>query len=114
MTSRNYGDSSTHLRSALAEVIKKQCKEEINNESLEVLLACRLIPLDKRPGLRPIGVGEVLRRISGKLVMSVVKNDVIDSSGTIQMCSGQSAGAKLRFTQCRNVLRMSNLRQFFL
>ena len=35
---------------------------------LEPFIACRLIPLDKNPGIRPIGVGEVLRRIVGKVV----------------------------------------------
>ena len=29
-------------------------------ESVEALMACRLIPLDKNPGLRPVGKGEVL------------------------------------------------------
>ena len=39
-------------------------------------MACTLIPLDKKPGLRPIGVGEVLRRIAGKAVMMLFKNDI--------------------------------------
>ena len=45
--------------------------------TIEPLVANRLIPLDKGEGaVRPIGVGEVLRRICGKCVMSVVKKDV--------------------------------------
>ena len=35
--------------------------------SIKSFTACRLIPLSKNPGLRPIGVGEVLRRIAGKV-----------------------------------------------
>ena len=61
---------------------------------MEAFLACRLVPLDKRPGLRPIGVGEVLRRISAKVVMSIVKEDVITSCSKVQMCSGQAAGSE--------------------
>ena len=36
--------------------------------SLESYIACRLIPLDKCPGLKPIGIGEILRRIIGKAI----------------------------------------------
>ena len=58
-------------------------------------MACRQIPLDKKPGLRPIGVGEVLRRIAGKVVMFVVKNDVTSTAGALQVCAGQDAGAAI-------------------
>ena len=36
-------------------------------------MACRLISLDKKPGLRPIDVGEVLRRVAVKAVMMLFK-----------------------------------------
>jgi len=49
----------------------------------EAFLACRLIPLDKNPGLRQIGVGEVLRRIIGKAVMVVPRNHVKKSVGSL-------------------------------
>ena len=48
--------------------------------------ACRLIPLNKNPGLRPIGVEEVLRRISGKVVMMISKQDVMKAAGSLQVC----------------------------
>ena len=34
------------------------------------------MPLNKNPGLRPIGVGEVLRRISGKVVKGTLPGKV--------------------------------------
>ena len=58
---------------------------------MEAFLACRLIPLDKNPGLRPIGVGEVSRRIAGKVVMKVLKEDVRNSAGGLQLCAGHEA-----------------------
>ena len=52
------------------------------------------IPVDKSPGLRPIGVGEVLRRIAGKVIVSHLKEDVIQSVGSLQVCAGQDAGCE--------------------
>ena len=61
---------------------------------LDPLLACRLIPLDKSPGIHPIGSGEVLRRIIGTSVMSVIKNDVGATAGSLQPCAGQPPGCE--------------------
>ena len=61
LTSRSFGTASSELRETFALSVKSLCVEEIENaESLESFIACRLIPLDKRSGIRPIGVGEVL------------------------------------------------------
>ena len=49
----------------------------MKTQTIETFLSCRLIPLDKNPGLRPIGVGEVLRRIAGKVIVSVLKNALV-------------------------------------
>ena len=66
--------------------------EEIRNaESLELFVACRLIPLDKRAGLRPVGVGEVLRRIAEKAAMTVLKKDVLQAAGLLQLYGGPNA-----------------------
>ena len=53
-----------------------------------------MIPLDENPGLRPTGVVEVLRRIFRKVTGSVLKEDVIKCTGTLQVCAGQEAGIK--------------------
>ena len=42
----------------------------------------------------PIGVGEVLRRIIGKCVTKVTKPDVIDASGSLQVCAGHKSGSE--------------------
>ena len=53
-----------------------------------------MIPLNKNPGLGPIGVGEVLRRIAGEVVMKILKKDVLHAAGSLQVCAGQEAGAE--------------------
>ena len=69
LTSNSFGTASSDLRKSVADFIKKLCSKRINSENklLEAFIAYRLIPLNKNPGLRPIGVGEVLRRIAGKV-----------------------------------------------
>ena len=105
--SNHYGASSIDLRRAFSEMIKKLCTEKenpINNRSsLEAFLACRLIPLDKNPGLRPIGVGEVLRRIAGKVIMKIVKDDVKKAAGGLQMCSGHESGSEAAIHAMREI-----------
>ena len=75
---------------------KDLCINEIEDpESLEAFLGCRLIPLDKNPGLRPIGIGETLRRIVGKAVMSVMKQDIQHGVGNLQLCGGHAGGCEV-------------------
>ena len=93
-----YGTCNSDLRKTIADMIKKLCSDIITVEngcsSLEAFVACRMIPLNKNPGLRPIGVGEVLCRIAGKVVMKVSKSDVVVSVGSLQVCAGQEAGTE--------------------
>ena len=36
----------------------------------------------------------VLRRISGKVVMKILKKDVMHAAGSLQVCTGQEPGAE--------------------
>ena len=93
LCSNNFGDANVDLRKALANFIKKICTE-VSAVSIEAFVAYRLIPLDKNPGLRPIEVGEILRRITGKVIVSVLKKEVVSSAGSLQVCAGQEAGSE--------------------
>ena len=56
--------------------------EIINGKtSLEAYTASKLIPVDKNPGVRPIGIGEVLRCIIGKAIISTIKPEIMKSAG---------------------------------
>ena len=92
LLSKNCGESSSDLCQTPAKVTKKHCTEELST-SFEGFLACRLIPLINNPGLRPIGVGEILREIIGKFIVSVVVN-VISLVGTLQVYTGHEAGCE--------------------
>ena len=81
---------------------RRLCTEFI--DPLEAILANRLIPLDKGEGaVRPIGVGEVIWRIMGKCVMHVTKPDVIDASGSLQVCVGHKSGSEVAIYAIRNI-----------
>ena len=94
MTSNQFGNSSNDLCKTFAEVIKKPCTTEDLSSSLEALLACRLIPLNKNSGFRPVGISEVLRRIASKVVVSHIREDIIPAVGLLQVCAGQEAGGE--------------------
>ena len=73
----------------------KLCIEYIDPRTIEPILANRLIPLDKGEGaVRPIGVGEVIRRVIGTCVMKVTKEDVLDASGSLQVYVGLRIGSE--------------------
>ena len=94
LTSKQFGKSSIDLCKAFAEVIKKICCIENQSASLEAFSVCRLILLDKNPGLRPIGIGEVLRPIAGKLVVTHFRTEIVTSVGSLQVSAGQQAGCE--------------------
>ena len=76
----------------MAEFSQLLASKPLPPEGLVPFLACRLIALDKNPGVRPIGVCEVFRRITTKSILKVVGPDVETACGRIQKCSGLPAG----------------------
>ena len=95
LTCKSFKKSSANLCDALATMTRKLCTEYIDPRTIEPILANRLIPLDKGEGaVRPIGVGEVIRRVIGKCVMKVTKEDVLDASGSLQVCAGLRSGSE--------------------
>ena len=89
-----FGEKSNRLCSAIAAFAKRICATYVDPSSLKAYTSCRLVPLDKCPGVCPVGIGEVVRRIVGKAVMKVVKRDLQQAIGSIQLCAGQDAGCE--------------------
>ena len=59
-------------------------------------MACRLIPLNKNSGVRPIGIGEILRRIIGKSNGWILKIDIViqSAAGPLQASTGLKGDAE--------------------
>ena len=88
----------------IATLTRRLCTEFVDPLTIEPIVASRLIPLDKGNGeVRPIGVGEVIRRIIGKCVTRVTKQDVINASGAMQVCAGQRSGEEAAIHAMRNI-----------
>lgn len=95
LASKSFKQSSSRLCEAIATMTKILCTQFIDPSTIEALVASRLIPLDKgESAVRPIGVGEVIRRIIGKCVMNITKKDVVEASGSLQLCAGQKSGSE--------------------
>ena len=81
--------ASNDLCCSLALVAHRLCTSCVDPDSITAMVACRLIALNKCPGVCPIGVGEVVRRIIAKAILSIVKLDVLEAAGSLQLCAGQ-------------------------
>ena len=108
LCSKQYKNEGKELREQLAKFAIKIATEIVDPMTLGVYVACRLIPLNKNPGeaetqIRPIGVGEVLRRIVGKTISWSLKEDIQDSAGPLQMSTGLRGGAEAAIHAMKNI-----------
>ena len=89
-----FKESSNRLCAALAAAARYLCITDMTGEDLSVFTAARLIPLDKNPGVRPIAVGEVFRRIICKYIMKVIEQDAFTSTAPLQVCVGMPSACE--------------------
>ena len=99
----SYHGASADLCSALAGLARRLCTDYVDPAGLTAFTACRLIALDKCPGVRPIGVGEVSRRIVGKAVLSVMGVEIQQAAGSLQLCAGQPSGCEAAIHVLRHI-----------
>ena len=85
-----FRSSSTDLSRTIARLAVKIATERLT--FIEIYNLCRLLALDENPGVRPIGIGEVLRRIIGRSIVQCLKTDLKLLGGNKQLCLGQKSG----------------------
>ena len=70
------------------------CNQILPWSKVRILVSGRLIALDKCPGVRPIGIGECLRRTKCKSVAEFTKVDLEETYSTDQLACGLKAGVE--------------------
>ena len=75
----------------------------VDPSGLSAFVACRLISLNKCPGVRPIGIGETVRRIIGKAIASTITEDIQEAAGPLQVCAGHISGCEAAVHAMRQV-----------
>ena len=78
------------LRKPIAEMAKGPLQERSVNY-LAAFLACRLIPLERQPGVGPTAIGKVLRQVIRK--MKLLRKYILKATGSLQLCARQDAGS---------------------
>ena len=76
----SFKTASDDLCHSLALSARRLCIDLLYPTITALLLACRLISLNKNPGVCPIGIGAIL---------TVTRDDIQEVTGTLQHCAGQ-------------------------
>ena len=104
----SFGCASVTLCNSLAAVARCLCTQEVNVKELMAFVACRLIPLDKNPGVRPIGIGDVSRRIIVKAILYVIRTDIQLAARELQTCAGHDAGVQAAIHAMKDIFSHDN------
>ena len=106
-----FKDEGKELWEQIANHTRKLATTVIDPNTIDALVACHLIPLNKNPGVRPMEVGETLRRIMGKTIGWTLKHDIQIAAGPLQVATGLESGAEAVIHAMKTIFwRMNNVR----
>ena len=95
LSSRKFKKENKELREQLPQLVRLLASEIVDPYTVKALVTCRIIPLNKKPGVRPTGVGEVICRIVGKCIGWVVKKkNIQEAARPLQIAAGLQSGAE--------------------
>ena len=77
----SFKSASVDLCNSIASLTRRLCSSYVDPQGISALTACRLVALDKCPGVRPIGIGETLRRLIYKAVFHITRDDILKAVG---------------------------------
>ena len=94
---------SDDLCDALSAVARCLRTSFVDPTGLSSFVACRLIALDKNPGVRPIGIGETVRHLIAKAILSIIHDNIQAAAGPLQLCAGQLSGREVAVHSMRQL-----------
>ena len=96
-----FGPESKRLMDELAAWTVWLSAESPPWAAYRAMMANRLIAIDKQPGVRPVGCGEVFRRLWAKALIVECGDEATEACGRINLCAGLSAGIEGAFHALR-------------
>ena len=90
----SFKTASADLCTAIASIARKLCTQYVDPKGISAFVACRLIALYKHPGVRPIGIGETIKRIINKAIALALRDEIQDATGALQVCAGKLSGCE--------------------
>ncbi len=82
----SFRKASSDLCNSVALLARHICTTTVDPVGLASLTACRLVALDKCPGVHPVDIGETIRCIIAKAIWAILAQKVAGSS---QLCASQ-------------------------
>ena len=83
----------------------------VHYSCLKEFTACRLIPLNEgddnlgNKGVRPIGIGKILRRNTGKTVVNSFRTEIQLAAGPLQTSAGLKSGIEASINAMRQICK---------
>ena len=113
LCSNQFKKEGKELREKLAQFAQKIATKVVDPDTLEAYLAGRLLALDKAPGdpdlqVRPIAVGEVLRRIVGKTIAWTLNEIIQEAAGPLQVSTGLKGGAEAAIHSMKKIFEFES------
>lgn len=87
----NFGAESRKLRQAVSDFASWESNDFPPWAAYRAIMSGHLVALDKCPGIHPIGIGEICRRLFAKCLLSKAATEATEACNTNQLCAGLKA-----------------------
>jgi hypothetical protein len=102
----HFGSASEFLRIEWSKWSEWLCNESPPYAAYRALNAKREVALDKQPGTRPVAIGEIWMRCTGKGLIMQSDDQAKLACGSVQLCAGLECGIEASLHAVRDVWAM--------